>query len=139
MPTMPPPTITTSPLVMLEVLSSCEWRRSCQSVRSTSTHGGWSRRVDEILGRPAVQVVLGHARLRELLPAVVLSRRQRAEERVAADLLVAARVVDLIELVAAAELAADGVPEELHQLDALDGVDAARAAQVRVEVLLEIG
>src|SRR5262249_43770734 len=78
----------------------------------------------EVLCRPPVEVVLRHARLRELLPAVVLARGQRAEERVAADLLVAARVVDLVELVAAAELGADRVPQELHQLDPAHGVDA---------------
>src|SRR5215469_2048697 len=84
-------------------------------------------RIDQILGRPAVEVVLRHARLRELLPAVVLTGGEGAEQRVAADLLVAARVVDLVELVAAAELSSHCVPQELHELDALDGVDAARA------------
>ena len=57
------------------------------------------------------------------------------KQRVAADLLVAAGVVDLVELVAAAELGADRVPQELHQLDALDRVDTARAAEVEVEIL----
>src|SRR5262245_11680414 len=73
--------------------------------------------VDQVLRLPAVDVVLGHAALGELLPAIVLPRGQGTEQRVAPDLLVAARVVDLVELVAAAELAADRVPQELHELD----------------------
>src|SRR5947207_7384455 len=92
-------------------------------------------RVDEVLGRPAVQVVLGLARLGELLPALVLARRERAEQGVAPDLLVAARVVDLVELVAPAELAADRVPQELHQLDAAHRVYPARTTQVEAEIL----
>jgi hypothetical protein len=37
-------------------------------------------------------------------------------------LLVVAGVVALVELVPAAELGADRVPHQLHQLDPLDGV-----------------
>src|SRR5262245_40184631 len=86
--------------------------------------------VDPVLRLPAVDVVLGHAALGELLPAIVLPRGERAEQRVAPDLLVAAGVVDLVELVAAAELCADGVPQELHQLDPLDRLDSARAPHI---------
>src|SRR5262249_61665126 len=76
---MPPPTITTSPpLVMREVLSCCECRRSCQSAPNKSTHRAGSPRIDKVLDRPAMEVVLCHARLRELLPAVVLSSPRSA-------------------------------------------------------------
>src|SRR6266446_10078078 len=94
--------------------------------------------VDEILHLPPVQIVLGHAALGELLPAIVLAGGERAEERVAPDLLVAAGVVDLVELVPAAELGADRVPQELHDLDPLDGVHAARSPEVEVEVLAKV-
>src|SRR5215475_15310497 len=106
--------------------------------QSGSTERAGSRGIDQILGRPPVEVVLRHARLGELLPAVVLPGAQGAEQRVAPDLLVAAGVVDLVELVAAAELRPDGVPEELHELDALHGVDTARAAEVEIEVAPEV-
>src|SRR5215510_13266986 len=138
MPTMPPPTITTSPLAMREVLSSCKSRRSCQSARSKSTHRAGSRRVHEILGRPAVEVVLRHAALCELLPVVVLPGGEGTEQGVATDFLVAARVVDLVQLVPAAELGAHRVPQELHELDPLHGVDAARAPKVEIEILSEV-
>src|SRR4030095_3526667 len=99
------------------------WTRSSASSADSGLRG------HEVLRRPAVEVVLGHARLRELLEPVVLARRERAGERVAPDLLVASREVDFVELVAAAELAAHGVPQELHELHAVDGVDSVGAAQ----------
>src|SRR5207244_2057177 len=45
---------------------------------------------------------------------------------------------DLVELVPTAELGTDRVPQELHELDPLDRVDAARAAQVEVEVAAQV-
>src|SRR5262245_38690609 len=82
---------------------------------------------DQIGRHPAVEVVLCHAALGEAAElsrgAALLRHRQRDD----ADDLGAARIVALIELVAAAELRADGVPEQLHQLDAIHGVDAAGA------------
>src|SRR5262252_7524134 len=115
------------------------WRvRVAAPYQSGSTESARPRSVDQVLGRPPVEVVLRHAGLRELFPSVVLTRGEGAEQRVAADLLVAARVVDLVQLVPAAELGAHRVPQELHELDALDGVDAARAAEVAIEVTPEI-
>jgi hypothetical protein len=43
---------------------------------------------------------------------------------------VAARVVDLVELVATAELGPDRVPQQLHQLHAPDRVGAARSSRL---------
>src|SRR5262249_19938169 len=94
--------------------------------------------VDEVASRPAVEVVFRHARLGELFPAVVLPGRERPEEGVAPDFLVAARVVDLVELVPAAELGADRVPQELHELDAPHCVDTARTSQIEVQVPAEV-
>src|SRR6185369_1192642 len=47
--------------------------------------------------------------------------------------------VDFVELVAGAELSADGVPQQLHQLDPVLGIDAATAADVAVEVGAQFG
>src|SRR6516164_3736391 len=86
--------------------------------------------IDEIGDCPALEIVFGHALVRKALPALVLARGERSEQRVAADFLVAAGVVDLIEFVARAELCANRIPQELHQLDALDRRDAARASDI---------
>src|SRR5437870_12740363 len=94
--------------------------------------------VDQVLRLPPVQIVLGHAALSELLPPIVLARGERTEQRVAPDLFVAAGVIDLVELVATAELGADRVPQELHELDPLDRVDPARPPQLEAEVLASI-
>src|SRR5215471_4454110 len=94
--------------------------------------------VDEVSSRPAIEVVFGHARLGELFPAVVLAGRERPEESVAPDLFVAARIVDLVELVPAGELGADRVPQELHELDAPHCVDTARTSQIEVQISAEV-
>src|SRR5436309_2098732 len=129
--------------------TTCSGRSAARAARKRAPADGFAKvrsvqraepaRVDQVLRLPSVQVVLGHARLGELLPAVVLAGGERAEQRVTPDLLVAARVIDLVQLVAAAELGPDRVPQELHQLHALDRVDAAGAAQVEVEVLAQVG
>src|SRR5579863_5062654 len=93
--------------------------------------------VDEVRRGPAVEVVFGHAGIGKGLPAFGLARVDRAEEGEAADLLVAAGIVDLVEFVARAELGADRIPQELHQLDPLDRSDAAGAAHIKVEVFAQ--
>src|SRR5215475_11789387 len=105
------------------------WRaRVAAPYQPGSTECAGSRSIHQILRRPSVEVVLRHARLGEPLPAVVLSGSEGAEQGVAPDFLVAARVVDLVQLVAAAELRPDRVPQELHQLDPLHSVDTAGAS-----------
>jgi Phage integrase family len=58
---------------------------------AASAQGAEPAGVDQVLRLPPVQVVLGHARLGKVLPAVVLAGGEGAEQRVAPDLLVAAR------------------------------------------------
>src|SRR3954447_10892337 len=91
-------------------------------------------RIGQIGHRPAVQVVLGHAFFYESLEAVGISRGLRPEQAVAADFLGRAAVIDFVKLVPPPELAADTVPQELHQLHALLGLITVRAAQVSVKV-----
>src|SRR5262249_13898708 len=50
-----------------------------------------------------------------------------------------ARIVDLVELVPTAELGADRVPQQLHDLDALAVVDVVRAADIFGEILVDRG
>src|SRR5262249_52366047 len=118
--------------VRLSDANRSPWECTPSARRANPAH------VDEVLRLPPVDVVLGHAALGEVLPAIVLARGERAEQRIAADLLVAARGIDLVQLVPAAELGSDRVRQELHQLHALDRVDAAGAAQVQVEILAQI-
>src|ERR1043166_5206311 len=68
---------------------------------------------------PAVLVVIGEARIGEPDHAVHGSGAARMPQRLDADVLVVARVVRLVEAMAARELGADRVPQELHQLDPL--------------------
>src|SRR3984893_13955471 len=67
-------------------------------------------RVDKIGYGPAVEVVFGHALVGKALPPLVWPRADRRAQGVDANFLMAAGVVDLVELVAGAELAADRVP-----------------------------
>ena len=66
--------------------------------------------IGEVGHLPAVEVVFGHAFLGEALEAVGIAGRLRAEQAIAADLLGRAAVVDLVELMTAAELARRGNP-----------------------------
>src|SRR5690606_12362951 len=95
--------------------------------------------IDEVGNRPTFEVVLCHALLRESLDTLGIAVRERAEQAVAADLLRAPAIVDLVELVTGAELGADRVPQKLHQLRALLSGVAVRAAHVAVDVRPDLG
>src|ERR1700734_805087 len=66
-----------------------------------------------LIGRalPAILVVIGHARFRERFHLLELPGELRLLQREDAHQLVAARIVHLVELMAGAEFAADGVPQ----------------------------
>src|SRR5215475_2665504 len=91
-------------------------------------------RIAEVGHLPAAEIVLRHALLGEALELVGIAGGLRAEQAIAADFLGRAAVVDLIELVAAAELGGHAVPQELQELHALLGLVAVGAAQVAVEI-----
>ncbi len=55
-----------------------------------------------------------------------------------ADALVIAEVIALVQLVPAAELGADGVPHELHQLHAVYGLVAIRPADVLIQIFPDL-
>src|SRR5471032_3091381 len=90
--------------------------------------------IGEIWDRPAVEIVFGHALLGEALEAGGVARRLGAEQAIAPNLLGRAGIIDLVELVAAAEFGADRVPQQLEQLDPLLGRIAGGAAQIFVEL-----
>src|SRR5688572_26327065 len=78
--------------------------------------------------RPAVQIVFRHALFGEPLVALRGARDVGHHERLEPDALVVPEVVALVQLVTPAELAADGIPEQLHQLHALLGAVSVRPA-----------
>src|SRR5579859_2005307 len=75
--------------------------------------------VGEIGHLPAVEVVFGHAVLGKTLEAIGIAGGLGAEQAVAADFLGRTAIVDLVELVPSTELAADAIPQQLEQFDAL--------------------
>src|SRR5581483_139083 len=96
-------------------------------------------RIEQVRHGPAVEVVFGHALLGEALEAGGVAGGVGAEQGGTAELLRRAAIVDLVELVAAAELAGDGIPEELHQLHPRLAGIAVRAAHIAVEIGAELG
>ena len=58
----------------------------------------------------------------------------RGQQRFDTDVLVVARLVGFVELVAPAELGADGIPQQLQQSDLVDGFLAVGAAHEAVEI-----
>src|SRR5262249_6726846 len=88
--------------------------------------------IGEVRHAPAVEVVFGHASLGKALEPVGIPGGLRTEQAIAADLLGRAAIIDLVELVAAAELAAEAVPQQLEQLDPLLGLVAVGAAQIAI-------
>src|SRR5262249_37522088 len=96
-------------------------------------------RVDPSGIAPTVLVVVGKALLGERAHALARTAGARVPQRLDADILVVTGVVHLVELVAAAELGADGVPQQLHHLDALFVADAVRTTHVLREILVDVG
>src|SRR5579863_4312606 len=87
---------------------------------------------------PAVLVVIGHASLDQRFHLLEPSGELRLLQLEHPDELVAAGIVHLVELVAGAELGADGVPQKLHDLDALLVVDTVRAAHIFGEIFVDL-
>ena len=101
-------------------------------------------RIDEIGNRPAVEVVLSETLVREATIGFRKACGFLCRKYFGTDGFVIAAIVALVEFVAAAELGADGIPEQLHYLDPINGIVAIRATNVSVEVgtdvrILEIG
>src|SRR4030088_1437757 len=113
------------------------WRRrdvgrssSCELLRGAFDPGhawiGDIIRIEPGPIAPTVLVVIGKTLVRERDHAVERAGGPRIPPRLDADVLVVAGVVHLVELGAAAELGADGIPQKLHRLDALFVADAVR-------------
>src|SRR6185369_13943817 len=90
--------------------------------------------VDEVGRRPAVEIVLGHAPLGEVAEALGGAAAVGHLPGDEPHGLGGARIISLVELVAAAELRAHRVPQQLHELDACHGVGAVGATQILVEI-----
>jgi hypothetical protein len=81
-------------------------------------------RVDEIGNGPAIKVVLGETLIREASIGFGEARSVLRCEYFGTDRLVIASIIALVEFVSAAELGADGIPEQFHHLDPIDRVVA---------------
>src|SRR5580658_6959309 len=99
---------------------------------------GLTAEPEQVRHGPAIQVILAKALVGERLVAFELAGGRLAEKELDASVLMIARVVALVELMPAAELGADRVPEQLHDLDPFDGVDPVRAADVPVQVAADL-
>ena len=88
--------------------------------------------------RPAVLVVLRQAAVDHRHHLVHVAGGLRLAQTLQADFVLAAGVVDLIQLVTAAELAADGIPHQFQDLDALHVVHAVGAAHVFRQVFIDL-
>src|SRR4051812_13781732 len=88
----------------------CGERRRGSGTNAALANDAHIVRIDQIGCGPAVQVVLRHARIRESLPSIILPGGDRSEQRVPADLLMAAGVIHLIEFVPCAEFGANRIP-----------------------------
>jgi len=78
------------------------------------------------IGRyPAIQIVFREATLKRSPSSIGVSRGQRTEQRhKRRDFLVAAAVVDFVQLMPAAELRADGIPQQFHPASTRSSADA---------------
>src|SRR6267378_7759846 len=91
-------------------------------------------RRDQVGYGPAVEIVLGHALLGEAPELLRLAARLGHLQRQDADGLGGTGVVAFVELVPATELGSHGVPEQLHEFDALDRAGPVGAAQVLLQI-----
>src|SRR5438477_7228731 len=95
-------------------------------------------RVDQVRHGPAVEAILGHALFGKALEVVSLATLASALEGLDTHEFAIAGVVAFVQFMAPAKLGPHGVPQELHELDALAGSDAIRAAEIAVEIGTEI-
>src|SRR6266511_553205 len=95
-------------------------------------------RVDEVGHSPAVQVVLTHALLDKPLTGICHAIRHRREQHFHTNVLVVAGIIAIVQLMTSTELAADGIPQELHELYSILCVVAIGAAQIFVQVRAQL-
>src|SRR3984957_12591612 len=107
------------------------YRRGAATLRLTQD--ARVARIDEVRCRPPTQIVFLHACLGKTLPPLVLAGCDRPEQRITANLLMAAGVIYFVKFVSGAEFGADRVPQEFHQFDTLDRRHAAGAPDIKVQ------
>jgi hypothetical protein len=85
-------------------------------------------RVDQVGHGPAVEAILGHALFGKAFEVVNLATLASALEGLDTNEFAIASIVPFLEFMTPAKLGPHRVPQELHQLDALAGSGAIRAA-----------
>jgi hypothetical protein len=76
------------------------------------------RRIDQVRGQPAVEVVIVHKAVDELSDLIGVTVCDRDQQTLKPNHFVITCIVALVELVPSAELASHGVPEQVMQFDA---------------------
>jgi len=77
--------------------------------------------VDQVRHSPAIEAILGHAPFGKALEVVKLATLASALQGLDTDEFAITRIVTFVQLMAPAKLGPYGIPQELHQLDALTG------------------
>ena len=85
---------------------------------------------------PAVRVVFGHALLDHRLHLAQATAALRAGQNLRTDIFPASGVVALIQFVPAGEFGSHGIPQQFHDLDALDMTNVVRAPHVAPQLLV---
>src|SRR5579871_4792726 len=88
--------------------------------------------VGQIRYLPTVEVVFRHAVLGKTFEAIGVAGSLCSKQAIPADFLGRTAIVDFIEFVPSAELAADAIPKQLEELDALLGLVTVGSAQIAI-------
>src|SRR5215471_20603996 len=91
-------------------------------------------RIDQVGHSPTLQIILCHAGMDEVFHALSQPGGVCDVERNEAVFFGGPGIVDLVEFVPGAEFCADGVPQQLHELNALFRVVATRATDVLIKI-----
>src|ERR1700730_2854330 len=94
-------------------------------------------RIDQIGYGPAVEIVFRHALLSKTLVFGGLPEHVGCHQDFETNALVIAKVITLIEFMPTAELAAHRVPQQLHELDTVEGTVTIRTTYELIEIFAD--
>src|ERR1700758_4663781 len=94
--------------------------------------------VDQIGYDPAVEIVLRHALLSETLVLGGLPEHVRYHQDFEANTLVITKVIPLIEFMPAGKLGPHRVPQQLHELDTVEGTVTIRTTYELIEIFADL-